>query len=127
MRFFLNALLVVLAGIGFDVQAEESPPLRMAQTIALPNVEGRIDHLAVDLKGRRLFIAALGNNTVEVVDLRAGERTQSIDGLSEPQGVSFVPQFNKLFVANAKNGVCDVFDGSSLKRIKSVRLSDDAD
>jgi DNA-binding beta-propeller fold protein YncE len=127
MKFFLNVLLIALAMIPSDTQAEESPSLRMVQTIPLPNVEGRIDHLAVDLKGQRLFIAALGNNTVEVVDLRAGKRTQSISGLHEPQGVSFIPEFNKLFVANGKNGACDVFDGSSLKRIKSIKLSDDAD
>lgn len=127
MKFLLNALLFALAVIGLDVQAEESPPLRMVQTIPLPNVEGRIDHLTVDLKGQRLFIAALGNNTVEIVDLRAGERTQSIRGLQEPHGVSFIPEFNKLFVANGKSGACDVFDGSSLKHVKSVKLSDDAD
>jgi hypothetical protein len=127
MKLFLTALLLALVAMGLDVQAEESPSLRMVQTIPLPNVEGRIDHLTIDLKGQRLFIAALGNNTVEAVDLRAGERTQSIRGLREPQGVSYVPELNKLFVANGKSGACDVFDGSSLKRIKSVKLSDDAD
>jgi DNA-binding beta-propeller fold protein YncE len=127
MKFFLNVLLIALTMIPIHAQAEESPSLRMVQTIPLPNVEGRIDHMAVDLKGQRLFIAALGNNTVEVVDLRAGKRTQSISGLHEPQGVSFIPEFNKLFVANGKSGACDVFDGSSLKRIKSIKFSDDAD
>ena len=127
MKSFLNVLLIALAMIPIDAQAEESPSLRLVQTIPLPNVEGRIDHLAVDLKGQRLFIAALGNNTVEVVDLRAGKRTQGISGLREPQGVGFIPEFNKLFVANGKTGACDVFDGSSLKRIKGIKLSDDAD
>jgi DNA-binding beta-propeller fold protein YncE len=97
------------------------------QTIPLRNVEGRIDHMAVDLKGERLFIAALGNNTVEIVDLRAGKHIGTITGLHEPQGVGFVPEFNKLFVTNAQSGACDVFDGSSFKRIKSVKFSDDAD
>jgi DNA-binding beta-propeller fold protein YncE len=127
MKFLSNVLLVALALIGLDVQAEESPPLRMVQTIPLPNVEGRIDHLTVDLKSQRLFIAALGNNTVEVVDLQAGKRIQTIGGFQEPQGVGFIPEFNKLFVANGKSGACDVFDGSSLKRVKSIKLSDDAD
>jgi DNA-binding beta-propeller fold protein YncE len=127
MKIFLNGLLIVLAVIAVDMQAEESPPLRMVQAIPLPNVEGRIDHLSVDLKGQRLFVAALGNNTVEVVDLRTGKRSQSISGLHEPQGVSFIPEFNKLFVANGKSGACDLFDGSSLKRVKSIKLSDDAD
>ncbi len=123
----LKVLLIVLAMMILDVQAEESPPLRLVRAIPLPNVEGRIDHLTVDLKGQRLFIAALGNNTVEVVDLRAGERSQTIRGFHEPQGVSFIPEFNKLFVANGKSGVCDVFDGSSLKQVKNINFSGDAD
>lgn len=127
MKFLLTVLLIALALREFHVQAEEARPLRILQTIPLPNVEGRIDHLAADLKAQRLFIAALGNNTVEVVDLRAGTRTQSITGLHEPQGVSFIPETNKLFVANGKSGTCDVFDGSSLKQVKSIKLSDDAD
>jgi YVTN family beta-propeller protein len=93
----------------------------------LNNVEGRIDHLAVDLKGQRLFVAALGNNTVEVIDLKTGNRDHTIAGLREPQGVGFVPESNRLFVGNAKGGACDIFDGASFKRIKSVKFSDDAD
>jgi DNA-binding beta-propeller fold protein YncE len=83
--------------------------------------------MAVDVKGQQLFVAALGNNTVEVIDLREGKRVRSITGLHEPQGVGFVPDLNKLFVANAKSGACDIFDGASLKLLKSVKFSDDAD
>jgi hypothetical protein len=56
---FLNVLLMVFALMTTDAQAQESSALRMVQTIPLPNVEGRIDHMAVDLNGQRLFIAAL--------------------------------------------------------------------
>ena len=110
-----------------NLEAEEAGPLRLIQAIPLHNVEGRIDHVAVDLKGERLFIAALANNTVEIVDLRDGKHIGTINGLREPQGVGFVPEFSKIFVANAKGGACHVFDGSSFKRIKSVKFSDDAD
>src|SRR5438132_3287065 len=120
--FLIISLAVIVPG-----HAEESIPLRLVQTISLPNVEGRIDHMAVDLKGQRLFIAALGNNTVEVLDLRAGKRIRSISGFHEPQGVGFIPEFNKIFVANAKSGACEVFDVSSFKPIKSIKFSDDAD
>jgi hypothetical protein len=44
-------------------------PLRLEKTILLPDVQGRIDHLSLDVKNQRLFVAALGNNTVEVVDV----------------------------------------------------------
>src|SRR5258706_4793364 len=125
----LCPLLLFLMGMAMtrNLQAEEAGLLRVVQTIALPNVEGRIDHMAVDIKGQRLFIAALGNNTVEVLDLRAGKRVRSITGLHEPQGVVFVSELNKIFVANAQSGAVDIFDGASFQLLKSVKLGDDAD
>ncbi len=127
MKTFLKILVIGLTALAARAQAEESAPLRLVQTIPLTNVEGRIDHMAIDLKGQRLFVAALGNNTVEVLDLRAGNRIRSITGLHEPQGIGFIAEFNRIFVANGKSGACDVFDGSSFKLIKSVKFSDDAD
>ncbi|HEY6155304.1 MAG TPA: hypothetical protein VIW07_16305, partial [Candidatus Udaeobacter sp.] len=69
----------------------QSAPLKLKQTISLPGVEGRIDHFAFDPIGERLFVCALGNNTVEVLDLQKGERVHSITGLGAPQGVGYVP------------------------------------
>ena len=66
-----------------DCAAEECPPLRLVQTIPLANVKGRIDHMAVDLKGQRLFIAALGNATVEVLDVSGGKPISTITGLKQ--------------------------------------------
>jgi DNA-binding beta-propeller fold protein YncE len=97
------------------------------QSIPLPGVEGRIDHLAIDAQRRRLFVAALGNDTVEVVDLNKGLRVQSIPGFHEPQGISFVSDNNRLFVANGKDGSFDILDGDSFRRIQSVKFADDAD
>ena len=127
MKLLWNIFMMGLTSLTVNAHAGEPTPLRLVQTIPLPNVEGRIDHIAVDLKGERLFVAALGNNTIEVLDLRAGKRIQSITGLHEPQGVGFISEFKKIYVANAKSGACDVFDASSFKVIKSVKFSDDAD
>src|SRR4030095_8898192 len=127
MERLCNIFLIGLAALAIEAEAQNATPLRLVQTIPLANVEGRIDHMAVDLKGERLFVAALGNNSVEVLDLRAGKRIHSITGLHEPHGVGFVPEFNKIFIANAKSGACEVFDGSSFKPIKSIKFSDDAD
>jgi hypothetical protein len=102
-------------------------PLRLVQTIPLPNIKGRLDHLAVDLKGRRLFVAALGNNTLEVIDLHAGRRIHTISGLHEPQGVLFIPEFKKIFVTSGQSGTVEMFTGDSFHLDKSVKLSDDAD
>lgn len=94
-------------------------PLKLVQTIPLPGVEGRIDHMSVDVQGKRLFMAALGNQTVEVLDLAAGKRLQSIAGLENPEGLVYVPQTNLLFVAAGAQGL-NVYDGRSLKLLRSV-------
>src|SRR5262249_18211336 len=77
--------------------------------------------------GQRLFVSALGNNTVEVVDLKAGKRTNSISGLHEPQGALYVADKSRLFVASGKDGTVKVFDGNSLQLLKTIEYGDDAD
>ncbi|HWP48672.1 MAG TPA: hypothetical protein VNM22_16065 [Candidatus Limnocylindrales bacterium] len=123
----LYLLLTPVILLVLKVQAQNPPPLQLVQTIPLPHVEGRIDHLDVDLTGQRLFIAALGNNTLEILDLRAGKPAHSITGLYEPQGVTFIPEFNKIFVTNGQSGTCDIFDGNSFKLLQSIKSLDDAD
>src|SRR5206468_2533144 len=80
-----------------------------------------------DAAGQRLFVAALGNNTLEVVDLRAGKVARELPGLKEPQGVAFAPDLNRLFVGNGEGARCDVFDAASLNFIQNVKALDDAD
>jgi DNA-binding beta-propeller fold protein YncE len=101
--------------------------LAQVQTIPLEGVEGRIDHLGLDAKGKRLFVAALGNDTVEVVDLAAGKVTQHIRNLGTPQGIGFAPESNRLAVANDKDGSCRLYDGTSLQQTATIGLKDDAD
>ena len=105
----------------------QSAPLRLKQTIPLPGVEGRIDHFASDPLGQRLFVCALGNNSLEVIDLRKGERVHSITGLGAPQGVGYVPEANRLFVANDKGGICKIYDAKSFQPVGELNLEDDAD
>ncbi len=101
--------------------------LRLIQTVALPNVEGRIDHLSIDIKGQRLFVAALGNNTVEVIDLMTGKVIRSISGFSEPQGIIFIPEFTKIFVADGGDGTCKIFDSETFALVDQLDFSGDAD
>jgi len=115
-----------LAGAGASLAAQ-TEALRLVQTIPLANVEGRIDHFGVDVQGQRLFVSALENNTLEVIDLREGKRLTTITGLSEPQGVFFVPGANKFFVANGDDGTCRIFDGSTYRLVRTVNFSSDAD
>ena len=119
------ALLICQTAIATD--EHNAARLQLKQTIPLPGVEGRIDHLDVDISGQRLFVCALGNNTVEVVDLNKGERVHTISGLGAPQGVAFVPELNRLLVANDKGGVCNIYGADSFQLIGKVDFADDAD
>src|SRR5438874_9762891 len=120
-------LLLALAILLLTVHAQDAPPLHLVQTIPLPRVEGRIDHLAVDLYGQRLFVAALGNNTLEILDLQAGTHLHTITGLHEPQGVVFIPESNTLVVTNGHTGTCEMFDGTAFAHHTAVTLGSDAD
>jgi DNA-binding beta-propeller fold protein YncE len=103
------------------------PPLHFEKEIVLPGVEGRIDHLSVDVLHGRLFVSALGNNTLEIIDIEQGQRVGEITGLKAPQGVFYEPTNNRIFVANDGDGTLQSFDGNSLGHLKTVNLRDDAD
>src|SRR5713226_665367 len=79
-------------------------PLVLVRAIALPQVEGRIDHLAVDRDLQRLYVAALENNSLEILDLKNGTRVQSVKSLHEPQGVAVVSTSKQVVVANGQGG-----------------------
>src|ERR1700680_627614 len=112
------------AAFAIPAPSQQSAPLRLVQTIPMPNVQGRMDHLGVDVKGKRLFAAALGDNqnTVEVIDLKEGKRIFSIPGQSKPQGVFYSPDFKRLFVANGTDGTCKIYSGDGFKLIDSLSL-----
>ena len=121
-------LLIFLAGlISLPVNAQQKQPLRLVETIPLPNIKGRIDHFGIDLSGRRLFMSALGDDLVEVFDLTGDRVLYSITGLREPQGVTFVPDSNRIFVANGGDGTVRIFEGSTYQQIGVERFSSDAD
>jgi sugar lactone lactonase YvrE len=93
-----------LLSIAPGARAQNNPPLRLVQTIAMPNVKGRIDHLDVDLEGKRLFVAGIENGTMEVLDLNAGKWMRSITGFKTPTEMCYVRDLNKLFVASRDDG-----------------------
>jgi len=107
--------------------APEKAPLLLVQEIPLPNVGGRIDHFTFDAKRKRVIGAALGNNTVEVVDTFAGRDVHSITGAAAPQGVVYVSDSNQLFVANGTDGKLRVYDGDNFKLMNTLDIGEDAD
>jgi hypothetical protein len=99
--------------------------LQLVQKIPLPDVEGRIDHMSICAE--RLYIAAVGNNSLEVVDLNAGKGVRSVKDLPEAQGVRCSMKSTRIFVGTGGDGSCHIFDTKSLAPVRLVRLGDDAD
>ena len=123
MRLFwvaMTALVSLQVALG-------QAPLNPIGTIELPGVEGRIDHLAVDITAQRLYVAALGNNTVEVLDLKSSRRTKSLAGFREPQGIAVVPDSSLVAVANGQGEGVQFLDASDYHPIRAVKLGEDSD
>ena len=115
-------MLLMAAGAAYA-----QPTLSLKSRIDLADVNGRIDHFSADVQGRRVFVSALGNHTVEVIDSEAGKRIHSIGGLDEPQGVYYESSSHRLFVASAGDGTVKVFDGGTFQLLQTAKFSSDAD
>ena len=119
--------LLLLAGFALTAHSQSTVPLRFIQSIPLPNVDGFLDHMGVDVRGRRLFVPTEVQKTVAVVDLRAGKVVHTITGLSNPHTVLYRAELNELFVTDAKEGACEVFRGDSYQPVKTIKLAEGAD
>jgi hypothetical protein len=128
-HYYRLILLFVAVGCFTGCQAQETGKqyLMLEKEIALPNVKGRIDHIDINLKDQIAYVAALGNNTLEIVDLKSGKMTGSITGLDEPQGVAYIAKHDELFVANGGTGECYFYNAKTLTKTGSVKFNDDAD
>jgi DNA-binding beta-propeller fold protein YncE len=126
-RKFIASLASVAVLAGQAALPVRAAPLEPAGSIAMPGVKGRIDHFTVDVEGRRLFVAALGNDTVEVFDISGNRHLRSIGGFGEPQGLLYVHASHLLFVANGTADRVDLLDAESYKTLKRVDKLPDAD
>ncbi len=128
-NFFL-ILLTVLCSCFSGCNGQETFGLNyltLEKVIEMPGVKGRIDHLDVNVKDQVVYMAALGNNSLEVADLHNGKIIYSIKGLHEPQGVGYIPQTHEILVANGGNGSCNFYNASTFQKTATVHLSSDAD
>lgn len=117
-----------LAGRGHALaRQDERALLRLEAKIPLGNVRGRLDHLAIDLKHGRLFVAELGNGSVGIVDLASRKLVRTIPGLREPQGVAYLPRTDTLYVANGGDGSVRLYRGADYASIGRIDLGEDAD
>jgi len=118
--------LFALAGIATS-HAQTSAPLALTRTIELPGVKGKFDHFAIDEGGNRLFAAAAGNQSVEVIDLTSGKSAQRLTGLGKPHGIAWIAETGRLFVADGAKAELDIYEGRPLHLVKSIHLAEDAD
>ncbi len=124
------ATLVLIFTCAIRVNAQKSAPaqvtrpLVLTEAIPLEGVKGRIDHFGS--AGNRLLISALGNNTIEVIDISARTVLRTITGIPNPQGVVFSPEANKIFAASSK-GKLYIYDGTSFDLIKEIDFHSDVD
>jgi YVTN family beta-propeller protein len=124
-RAILLLAVVIWPDPGWSQTA--SPPLVLETKVPLGEISGRIDHLGIDAKRQRLFVAELGNNSLGVVDLAAAKVLRTITGLSEPQGVAYVPAGDSVYVANGGDGSVRIMRGEDLGPAGRLELGDDAD
>src|SRR5580704_12760751 len=122
IRMLTIFALTIVAFAGVHAQEPTTMPLGLLQTIPMPGVKGRLDHLDVDVKGQRLFVSGLENGSVEVVDLRAGKWSRRIAGFKKPQGIAYVAALNKIFIASGDDGMVRVFRGDTFELVDSIQL-----
>lgn len=109
---------------GTQASAQIKP---LSKSIPLPGVQGKFDHLAIDVSGKRLFIAATGNHSVEVIDLKTDKLLQSITGLGKPHGLAWVAETGSLYVSDGALAELRVYKGTPFALAGTIKLSDDAD
>ncbi len=118
---------VAICSCGASKPVNQGPsPLVLEKAIPLPDTKGRIDHLAYDPAGRRLFVAELGNDTVDTIDLASGARTIRLSGLQHPQGLAWLDEPSELAVAD-QGGTIRFYKGEKLEPVATLKVGDDAD
>jgi hypothetical protein len=125
IKSILAGFVAVLCGLSIQISAQEVQALRLVQTIPLPGVTGRLDHMGIDLEKKRLFVAAVSNNSLEVVDLTGGKVIKSLTGFKDTQDALFLGgNVNKLYVSSL-DGHVRVFQGESFWLVRDFKIEPD--
>ena len=126
-KFLVSALILVpLLAIA---RPDSSAPLRFLQAVVMPDVpKGPYsDHLAVDLKGHRLFATPQAWKSVQVIDFTNGKLLHTIGGMGNPHSVLYREDLDQIFVTDGEAGLLRIYDGKEYKQLRTVENLPDAD
>jgi len=127
-RFLALVGLLVIVLFAVTASAQSKPPLRLLQSIPLPDLkEGDFDHFAVDLAGNRLFATAEENNAVVVLDTKANKLIHTITGLAAPHSMLFLPAAKQLWVVSGDDGTVKIFNTGTYALTETVKVTKGAD
>ncbi len=128
MRQLLKICMMTSAFCALTVKAQEKLPLKLIATTPMPGFTGDLDHFGLDLKGNRLFLASEDQKTVEVFDLRTGERIHSIKGFGQPLTMAYLAESNRLIVTDGGDSdAVELVDCKDYKIISTLKLSEGVD
>jgi DNA-binding beta-propeller fold protein YncE len=122
-----SLVLFFILSCALPSMAQAGAPFLLQRSIELPGVTGKFDHFAIDTPGHRLFVAATGNHSVEVIDLTSDRVVESIKGLGKPHGLAWVNSTGSLYVADGSLRELRLYQGKPLTLAGKISLSDDAD
>jgi len=127
-RFLASVVAAIIAFFAVTASAQSKPPLRLLQTIPLPDLKaGDFDHFAVDLAGNRLFLTGEANNSVLVLDIRTNKLIHTIADVDEPHSMLYLPAAKQLWVVNGGDGTLKIFDSTTYALIESMKVTEGAD
>jgi DNA-binding beta-propeller fold protein YncE len=120
--------LVAVLLFGVDIVHGHAPDvLKKLDGVMVPDIDGPVEHMAADIKGQRIFLAATGNNSIEIFDAKTLRHLNTIDGLAQPQDLLYLPESGHLLVSNAADGSLRTYDTKSLKLLERKLMGGDAD
>jgi DNA-binding beta-propeller fold protein YncE len=127
MKNKFAAIAALVACLAASVTLLAAEPLKPAGRTELPEYSGDFDHFAVDVKGNRLFLAGEDGGTLEVFDLKTGERLKTVKGFDTPHAIHFVPGANRLIVTDSGDGLSKIVDGKTYAVVDTIKLVPGAD
>src|SRR5690242_20050208 len=120
------AMCLIVVGISSTLalraRAQQTSALKLVATTPLDGFSGDLDHFGLDLKGNRLFLAAEEHKSVEVFDLRNGQRNHSITGIDHPLTMVYLPDSDQLAVTDGDVGAVQVVNCRDYRVVRTLKL-----